>query len=363
MPDQRITLKDIAQRVGVSTGTVDRVVHKRGHVSAEIQEQIEQAMKDMGYEPNLAARSLANNNKPFRIAVILPDFRQDPYWAQPKEGVERAAESVRHYNVKAEFYFFSMFQPKDFLDSVEKALRSAPDAVLAAPLFLEEARVLVSVCNIQSVPLVFINTDIEGDDILSYIGQDSYQSGVLAGRLLNFGLSDGDHAMLVNLDKEVYSALHLQDKERGFKDFFNSIDQKSIQIHTAVLENFDQPVFMREWVRAQFTNIPGLTGFFVTNSRAYKLVEALDESVQDRVKIVGFDLIEPNLNLLAKGKIRFLINQNAWHQGYLGILTLVNKCLMSKEIPRTQYLPLDIIVKENVEYYLKRTLELPMVIV
>ncbi|HAD14147.1 MAG TPA: hypothetical protein DCF33_17115 [Saprospirales bacterium] len=363
MPDQRITLKDIALRVGVSTGTVDRVVHKRGHVSAEIQERVELAMRDMGYEPNLAARSLANNNKPFRIAVVLPDYRQDPYWAQPKEGVERAAESVRHYNVQIEFFFFSMFQPKNFLDSVEKSLKSAPGAVLAAPLFLEEAKVLVAACEEHHVPLVFINTDIEGADILSYIGQDSYQSGVLAGRLLNFGLSDGDHAMLVNLDKEVSSARHLQDKGRGFKDFFNGIDNKSIQIHTAILEDFDKPAFMRAWAKKQFDIFPRLTGFFVTNSRAYKLVEALEPSVQDKVKIVGFDLIEPNLKLLSEGKIRFLINQNAWHQGYLGILTLVNKVLMSKDIPRTQYLPLDIIVKENVDYYLKRTLELPMVIV
>ncbi|MBN8677407.1 MAG: LacI family DNA-binding transcriptional regulator [Chitinophagales bacterium] len=363
MPDQRITLKDIAQRVGVSTGTVDRVVHKRGHVSAEIRDRIEHAMKEMGYAPNLAARSLANNNKPFRIAIILPDYRQDPYWAQPKEGLERAAESVRHYNVQTEFFSFSMFQPRDFLESVDKALESGPGAVLAAPLFLEEAKILLKGCQLQNIPLVFINTDIEGADILSYIGQDSYQSGVLAGRLLNFGLSDGDHAMLVNLDKEVSNARHLQDKERGFKDYFNGIDKKSIQIHTAVLENFDQPDFMREWAKKQFEQIPRLNGFFVTNSRAYKLVEALDAAVQDRVKIVGFDLIEPNLKLLAQGKIRFLINQNAWHQGYLGILTLVNKMLMSKEIPRTQYLPLDIIVKENVEYYLKRTLELPMVIV
>ncbi len=79
--------------------------------------------------------------------------------------------------------------------------------------------------------------------------------------------------------------------------------------------------------------------------------------------MVGFDLIEPNLQLLGENKIRFLINQNAWHQGYLGILTLVNHLILRKETPTIQYLPLDIIVRENVEYYLKRTLEIPMILV
>lgn len=363
MTEQRITLKDIAERVGVSTGTVDRVLHKRGHVAAEIRERIEQAMEEMGYEPNIAARSLANNHKPLRIAVILPDYRQDPYWAQPKEGVERAAESVRHYRVSTEFFFFPMFEPKGFHKAVQTALNTQPGAVLAAPLFLDEGHAMVAACAQYDIPLVFINTQIEGAEVLSYIGQDSYQSGVLAGRLLNFGLADGDQAMLLNLDKEVSGARHLQDKERGFKDFFNGIDKKSIEIHTAVLEDFDQPAQMRAWASAQMTRLPRLNGFFVTNSRAYKFVEALAPAVQDRVKIVGFDLIEPNLQLLAQGKIRFLINQNAWHQGYLGILTLVNKLILRKEIPRIQYLPLDIIVKENVDYYLKRTLELPTVVV
>jgi LacI family transcriptional regulator len=93
------------------------------------------------------------------------------------------------------------------------------------------------------------------------------------------------------------------------------------------------------------------------------LVQALDPSTQQRVKVVGFDLIQPNLELLAENNIRFLINQNAWHQGYMGILTIVNHLILRKKIPLLQYLPLDIIVRENVEYYLKRTLEIPMILV
>jgi hypothetical protein len=36
---------------------------------------------------------------------------------------------------------------------------------------------------------------------------------------------------------------------------------------------------------------------------------------------------------------------------------------LRKEIPALQYLPLDIIVRENVDYYLRRTLEIPMILV
>lgn len=359
---QQPRIKDIAAKAGVSPGTVDRVLHDRGNVAPDVRDRVLQVMHEMGYEPNIMARSLANNRKLLRIAAVLPDYRSDPYWVQPKEGAERAAEAVRHYGVAVEFHFFPLFDPAAYLDTVKKVLETQPGAVLFAPLFLHESEYLISETTRRNIPKVMINTNIEGTDALCYIGQDSYQSGVLAGRLLNFGLNDGDHALLLNLDKGVRNARHLMDKERGFKDFFNRMEHKSIEIHAESFEDFDNLSALRDWLDALFRRYPRLNGFFVTNSRSYKLAAALDAETQKRVKIVGFDLIEPNLALLSDNKIRFLINQNAWHQGYLGIISIVNSLVLKKEIDRKQHLPLDIVVRENAEYYLKRTVELPVAV-
>ncbi|HOY04049.1 MAG TPA: substrate-binding domain-containing protein [Saprospiraceae bacterium] len=356
---QKIRIKDIAAQTGVSIGTVDRVLHNRGHVSPDVRARVLKVMEEMGYEPNMMARSLANNKKTYRIAVILPDYRFDPYWEQPKEGVERAAETVGQYGAQIEFHFFPLFEPKSYLDILKNVVATAPDGVLIAPLFHDESMWLIQETTRLGIPKVMINTQIEGTDALSYIGQDSYQSGVLAGRLLNFGLNDGDHAMVLNLDREVPGARHLQAKQQGFKDFFDRVAPKNIGIHTAVFEAFDDPVQMKAWAVGQLENNPRLKGFFVTNSRAYKLVEALDDRLATQIKIVGFDLIEPNLRLLESNKIRFLINQNAWRQGYLGVHSLVHHLILRKEIPSQQYLPLDIIVRENASYYLKKSLESP----
>lgn len=360
--NRRIRIKDIAAQTGVSIGTVDRVLHNRGNVAPEVRERILQVMQEMGYEPNIMARSLANNRKPLRIAAILPDYKTDPYWTQPKEGAARAAEAVKHYGATVEFYFFPMFDPAAYLEMVKRALETRPDAVLFAPLFLRESEFLIAETTRLGISKVMINTNIEDTDALCYIGQDSYQSGVLAGRLLDFGLDDGDQAIILNLDKGVANARHLLEKERGFKDFFNGVEHKSIEVFTDVFEDFDDAGKLRGWIYAQFEKYPRLNGFFVTNSRAYKLARVLDAADLKRVKIVGFDLIKPNLTLLNENKIRFLINQNAWHQGYLGILAIVKSLILKQEILQNQFLPLDIVVKENAGYYLKRTLELPVAV-
>ena len=53
MPSDKIRIKDIALRAGVSVGTVDRVLHERPNVSKSAREKVEQALAEMDYEPNV----------------------------------------------------------------------------------------------------------------------------------------------------------------------------------------------------------------------------------------------------------------------------------------------------------------------
>ena len=48
--DEKIRIKDIAERAGVSVGTVDRVLHKRPNVSQKAREKVEKALAEMDYQ-------------------------------------------------------------------------------------------------------------------------------------------------------------------------------------------------------------------------------------------------------------------------------------------------------------------------
>ena len=54
LPD-KIRIKDIARLANVSTGTVDRVLHNRGEVSAKSREKVEKVLKEINYQPNIYA--------------------------------------------------------------------------------------------------------------------------------------------------------------------------------------------------------------------------------------------------------------------------------------------------------------------
>ncbi|MDQ0644391.1 LacI family DNA-binding transcriptional regulator [Microbacterium murale] len=76
----RVTLADVAARVGVSAKSVSNVVNGTGWVSNEVRDRILEAIDDLGYRPNLAARQLRNGRSGL-IALVIPDLRE-PYFAE-----------------------------------------------------------------------------------------------------------------------------------------------------------------------------------------------------------------------------------------------------------------------------------------
>jgi len=54
---------------------------------------------------------------------------------------------------------------------------------------------------------------------------------------------------------------------------------------------------------------------------------------------------------LEDGTIDFLIGQRPEEQGYRSLMALFNHLVLKKNVEATQYMPLDIITKENMKYY------------
>ncbi len=354
----RIRIKDIADQAGVSVGTVDRVIHKRGNVSPAVKEKVEKVMTQLGYRRNIIASTLALN-RTLRISVLLFD-NKDYFWEQTRLGIEKAQDATHHYGVEVSILYCE--NPGDFRKKTKQILDSRPDAIMFAPLYKEEGLRFIEECHNRSIPTVLINTQLDAPDTLCYIGQDSYQSGVVAARLIHFGIPDHSSALLLNLDSSAANAQHLMDKERGFRDYFNEIQSKSVHVYAANFEHEKSQNDLRNFLSGVFEAHPDLRSIFVTNSRAYRVVECLKEDELEKLFIVGFDLIEPNIRHLKSNRINFLINQNPTLQGYLGVLNIVNHILLKKDVTPIQYLPLDIVVVENCEYYVNSDYAFPAVV-
>ena len=91
------TLRDVAQRAGVSTSTVARVLHRNGYVAQETRERVEAAMRDGGFRLNAVASGL-KRRRMSTIGTLLHETLPNPFFAEVALGIEHGA-TERGYNV------------------------------------------------------------------------------------------------------------------------------------------------------------------------------------------------------------------------------------------------------------------------
>ncbi|MFN8209077.1 MAG: LacI family DNA-binding transcriptional regulator [Bacteroidales bacterium] len=344
-------IKDIAARAGVSIGTVDRVLHNRSEVSAETAEKVRAIMREMNYEPDILARTLVSNRQ-LRFAALLPGtFHQVSFWEKPLEGMRRAIREIGHFGISFEPYYFDMFERQTFLDQGNAILKMKPDGLILAPVFSRDSFHLISRCKDMQIPVVLINSEIRVKYPLSFIGQDSWQSGRVGAQMLQGFTNEGSVIGIIHVAKDLAEQKHIAERERGFRDYFESA-RSSRRILAPALSI---PVFNEEeadpLIRKYVKQHKGLKAIFVTNSNVYKVAHCFAKFGIKDVLLAGYDLTEENKTCLLQDQIAFLIEQKPEEQGYRGIMTLFNTLVMKKEPEYRQFLPIEIVLKENLKYY------------
>ncbi|MDJ0752718.1 MAG: LacI family DNA-binding transcriptional regulator [Ardenticatenaceae bacterium] len=83
------TIRDVAERAGVSISTVSHILNETRHVSDELKERVQLAMLELNYKPNALARSL-RRKRSRTLGIIVPDSA-NPYFAEVARGVEDAS--------------------------------------------------------------------------------------------------------------------------------------------------------------------------------------------------------------------------------------------------------------------------------
>lgn len=352
-----VRIKDIAEKAGVSTGTVDRVLHNRGRVSELVQQRVLAIAKELNYEPNMLARALVSKRE-YRIAALVPDASLDDFWEGPIQGIQKAVTELRQYGLTVRYHVFNQFNVDSFKAEAENISELNYDGILLAPLFYRESLTYLNRWKLQGTPFNLFNTHIPDYEPLAYIGQDSYQSGVLAGKLLHYGYPGTDPVSFVvaHIDEDVANSSHLIKKEQGFMDYFEQARNPNFTIVRADLQNSKNKESFGQLWDELLQNNPNTIGIFVSTSKAYTVANYLQSRPNLNLRLVGYDLLQKNLNYLNQGVINFLINQNPKGQGYYGIHLLIDHLVFKKKINPIKYLPLDIITKENLHYYVESEL-------
>ena len=344
---EKYTIKDIARMAKVSRGTVDRVVHGRGAVSKDTYKRVKLILDKINYKPNLVARAL-KKGEAYRLAVLMPDYEFDIFWKRPFDGIEKAAMDYSTIGVKLDKFLFNPLKSQDFRDKAKIILKGNYKGVLVAPVFYKESLAFFVKCFEINLPYITFNTYIKDPHALCYIGQDLKQSGKTAASLLSKLISNTDEILIIHIEEVLENSRHMQEKELGFKLYFNKRSNPAGKIHVLKLKEIRR---IEEKVLQKLEANPKIQGIFVSTSKAHHIACILDKHRIFK-NLVGYDLIEENINYLKSGSIDFLIYQNPGSQANQGISLLVDYLVFNMEIPDKKLLPIEIVIKENIKNYL-----------
>ena len=344
-----VNLTEIARIAGVSRGTVDRVIHKRGGVSSSKEKKIRQVLDLLDYKPNIYARGLSLS-KTFQFGVLLPDTSDNvQYWNLPYLGIKKAEDELASYRVKIKSYRYNNTASQSFERACEKLLedKNILDGLVIAPVLWNSTREFIRK-NDFKIPIIIIESRMPSINNLCYVGSNPVKSGYLAGRL--FGFLSKEEAMKIIVIRELPENYNINNRVEGFLSYMENYPNIDIQVIDA--NRRDNKFVFTQLTEELLTSNKRIDGIFVPSASVGEVAKVIQTGYKDRtINIIGFDPTEDNIKFLKDGIIDIIISQRSDLMGYRGIYTLYKHIVLNEKVPKEIFTPMDILFKENIDYY------------
>ena len=256
--------------------------------------------------------------RPLTIAVI-PKGMIHEFWKSIHAG---AAQAARELGVEI---LWKGPQKEDDraqqITVVEDFITRGVSGIVLAPL---DDRALVRPVQdaiAEKIPVLIVDSGLEGGDFLSFVATDNYQGGVMAARRMGELLGGRGRIFLIRYQEGSASTTA---REAGFLetiagDFPGLTLLSKDQYAGPTTESAYQ---LGENLIGRFPDVDGV--FCPNESSTFGMLRALQESrLAGKVKFVGFDSSPKLVQGLRDGEIHGLILQNPVKMGYLGVSLMV----------------------------------------
>lgn len=348
---ERIRIKDIARLADVSVGTVDRVIHGRSGVSESSRQRVEEILKQLDYQPNMYASALASNKK-YLFSCILPQHQEGEYWTAVEKGIHDAIVAYSDFHIAVNISYYDPYDYTSFLAAGKRVLTETPDGVMFAPTAPQFTKVFTDELDELSIPYIYIDSNIKEIPSLAFFGQNSQQSGYFAARMLMMIAGNKKEIVIFRkINEGIVGSNQQENREIGFKQYMREHhpDCKILDLDLHAKRPSEDNSMLDEF----FRSYPNINCGITFNSKVYIIGEYLKERRINNFGLVGYDLLGRNIECLKNGYVTFLIAQQPEIQGFNSIKAFCEHLIFKKDIPRINYMPIDLITKETIDFYLK----------
>jgi len=340
-------IRQIAESLGLSIGTVDRALHNRPGINGETRSRILHRAKALGYRPNLAARFLASQRQ-LRIGVNLPREIAS-FFDLVREGILEGVRSVETSDVKVVHRFHPGLADGE-REALAEALEDDLDGLIMVPGDPVTLRPLLGKAAERGLPVVCVNTDAPEVEHLATVCVDSFTTGSLVGELMGRFLSRKGSVMVVT--GQLTTIDHAQ-KVGGFR---RSLSEMWPDLRVAaVVEAHDHEPEAYEKSREVLISMPDIAGVYVSTVNSPPVLRAIEDvGLGGQITAITSDLFPALAPLIESGRVAATMYQRPSIQGQLAFRALY-RFLIDGVRPRPVIrMAPHIVMKSNLQLFMDR---------
>jgi LacI family transcriptional regulator len=339
-------IREIAETLGVSIGTVDRALHGRSGVSPKTRDKVLKTAQRLNYTPNIVARNLRLNRR-LRIGVFRPE-QISSFFDPIRDGIRSAAENWSGSVVELVFHTYPRLGEGDI-----KALKAASwqtfDGVILAPG--DPAAMSALPRNPETdPPMVYVATDAPRTTRLSAITVDAVISGGIAAELLGDLVPPGTPVVVFTGDLKVTDHA---DKLRGF-----AASLATLAPHLSLLpaiETHELPQGAYEAALEVLRKRPEVGGIYITTANSLPVLKAAAEvGALGKVKIITTDLFPELVPMIESRSIFASLYQRPFVQGKTAFEVLCRYLSVGIAPTHVNRMAPHIILRSNLSLFIDR---------
>lgn len=326
------TIKDIAEKAGVSIGTVDRVFHNRGRVSKETEKRVKEIADALGYVPNQLGRGLAARKKKLNIAFMIPDSEQAPsqFYSDLKKGALSEIEALKQYDITVRFYpiTFDFETGEDVYPDPAAIAWEELDGLVTLGGNSETLKEILARAEEHNIPAVLYNMDTEVGTYLAVVQCNYIKSGRIAAGLSALMTDQKGCIGIISLDSDKVPSY--TKRCEGFRQELKEHYPSMSIGFTAILKSAEISTYCRT-INDLIRLHPEVSVIYVVNPGDYHVCEAIyNASDGTNIRIITNDLDEYQRQMLLDGKIAATICQDPEMQGSLPLKLLTDYLIFEK---------------------------------
>ncbi len=298
-------LADIARMAGVSTATVDRVLHRREGVRQTTVQRVLLAASELKYLPEQALEAV-RLSPPTQLLFVLPD-RSSKFLRMLGEWVQCSQTQWAPYNVNCRVQFIQGFDPDAMASALLKRGRGC-DGVAFMPLEHPKVREAVDRLADDGVAAVTLVSDLSHSRRIAYVGLDNGSAGRTAAYLIARFVGQKRHAKVALIAGSLSYKAHVE-REAGFLQLFSE-QYPQMQV-VGLREGYDDEKVNYRQTRALLEQHPDLAAIYNIGGGSEGVGQALKEVRKEhKVVFIGHGLTPDTRAMLIDGTMDAVITQS-----------------------------------------------------